>query len=100
MKMNLDCQSCTEILQKSRGCEKKAAIPAFNLDGEDFYRCPLKIITRQSIEYIRFYNFYREGYLPNTGGIMDQPGKFLDAMQIVEGAVREIEEEARKKPRK
>lgn len=97
LKMNLDCRKCTDAQKKVRGCIKKTSSPAFNLDGENLYRCPLKLITRQSLEYVRFYNFYRDGYLPDDGGIMDQPGKFLDAVGIIENSIREMEKEIEKK---
>ena len=95
--MNLDCQRCTDNLKEARGCIKKLSVPVFNLDGDDYFRCPLKIITKQTGEYVRFYNFFRDGYLPNAGGIMDQPGKFLDAMSIIESAVGEMEKETEKR---
>ena len=100
MKMNLDCQACTGNLKKARGCTEEAPVPMFDLDGKEYCRCPLKIITRQSMEYIRFYSFFRDGYLPNAGGIMDQPAKFLDAMSMIESVLAETQEEMRKKWRK
>lgn len=98
--MNLDCQSCTDSQKEVRGCIKKSSTPVFNLDGEDYFRCPLKIVTKRSIEYVRFYNFYREGYLPGKGGILDQPGKFIDVMEAIDGAIREMEKKTDKKWRK
>lgn len=96
MKMNLDCRTCTSNLKKARGCLEATPIAVFDLDGEEYFRCPLRVITRQSAEYIRFFNFF-DRHLPNNGAILDQPGKFLDVVMVIEGARGEMEEEGEKR---
>ncbi len=71
----------------------------FALDGEDYYECPLKIITKQSWEYIKFYTFFEKGFLPNKGGILEQPAKFLDIMSIIEKFIGELNEQSAAKYR-
>lgn len=34
--------------------------------------------------YIQAYNMFDKGYLPNAGGWLDQPVKFLMAMNMIE----------------
>ncbi|MBI5427543.1 MAG: hypothetical protein HZA02_04600 [Nitrospinae bacterium] len=40
----------------------------------------------------RLYRHYKNGFLPVSGGILDQTNPFLQAMEIVESAVAEYEE--------
>jgi hypothetical protein len=42
------------------------------------------MVTGESFEYIRAYNFYKNGFLPNAGGWLDQPAKLLDAFNIID----------------
>jgi len=37
----------------------------------------------QTLAYLRFYNFFQEGFLPAAGGLLDQPAKFLAAMEVL-----------------
>lgn len=92
--MGLDCRKCNTDLKLERGCEKESTIPeAWNINGLKLNRCPLKIVKAQSFEYIKFYNFYKDGHLPNKGAILEQPAKFLDAIRIIEKALSERLEE-------
>lgn len=62
----------------------------------EFQRCPLKLITRQSLELIRAYNLYTQGYLPNAGGWMDQPAKLFEALDIIEVEIEKTKEQKEK----
>ena len=42
------------------------------------------MITRQSMQYIKAYNMFDKGYLPNVGGWLNQPVKFLMAINVIE----------------
>ncbi len=70
-------------MQEARGCTKPAPIPVFVLDGERYFRCPLRIITRQTAEMLRYFRFYNDGYLPVEGGMLDQSAKFVQAIEII-----------------
>lgn len=95
---DLNCRLCTEQDKIENGCEAESSIPgAWKLYDWEFQRCPLKLITSQSIDYLKAYGFYNKGYLPNAGTWMDQPAKFIEAMGIIEREVTAIQEsEARK----
>ncbi len=84
--MDLDCQKCTEQRKISRGCKEEAPAPVFEMDGEKYYRCPLKLIRKETLEYVRFHRFFQMGYLPNAGGLLEQPAKFLNAIEVIENA--------------
>ncbi len=85
-KFKLDCRSCTSIQKRERGCVRDSLVPgAWELDGWKFSRCPKKVATRWSYEYIQAYNFYKGGFLPNKGGWMEQPVKFIAAVMFIDG---------------
>ncbi len=92
--MKLDCRVCTEIQKKERGCTEKSLLPgAWVLDGEEFDRCPLRIVPVKTYEYIRTYNLFTKGYLPNTGGWFDQPRKFIEVMEFIESELAKLQRE-------
>ena len=81
----LDCQTCTDGKKVEKGCEKDSPIHGrWQIDDWKFSRCPLKMITRQSMQYIKAYNMFDKGYLPNAGGWLNQPVKFLMAINVIE----------------
>jgi hypothetical protein len=92
-KFKLDCQTCNKTQKRERGCVKDSVIPnAWELDGGKFSRCPKKLITTQSYKYIRAYNFYKEAHLlPNPGIWQEQPLKFIEIVEFIDGVVREGE---------
>ena len=91
--LELDCQKCSEKKKRAWGCEEETKEPFLTIDKEEIRRCPLKLITVQSMDYIRFYGYYKEGYLPNAGGILEQPAKFLDTVTEIENILAEIRQE-------
>ena len=85
-KWKLDCRTCTRVQKLERGCIQDSLIPeAWELDDWKFSRCPKKVVTRQSYEFILAYNFYKGGFLPNPGGWMQQPVKFIEAVMLIDG---------------
>ncbi len=74
-------------MQEPRGCREPVGFPTFTLDGEDYFRCPVSLITPFTNTCLRLYGHYKAGFLPAEGGILDQAQAFLDAMVIIESAV-------------
>jgi len=88
---------CSDEEKIERGCETDSPIKgAWTLDEWELERCPLKIVTRQSLEYVRAYILFEKGFMPNKGGWMDQSAKFIDAMEIVEAEISKMRKEAEK----
>lgn len=84
-KLDLNCAACNEILKKERGCEQDSPIPDKWQIGEvSLQRCPLKAVDRRVFIYIKAYNFLQHGILPNTGGWLNQPAKFIEAMELID----------------
>ena len=72
-------------MKLERGCEEDSPIEGvWKLKDWEFRRCPRKLVARASIEYLNAYLFFDKGYLPNPGGWLDQPLKFIQAMKIIE----------------
>lgn len=43
--------------------------------------------SEQSLQFLRLYGHYKNHLLPHAGGLLDQPNVYLQAMEIIEGAV-------------
>ena len=83
--MGLDCRKCKGALRVHRGCDADSPIPGkWNIDGWRFQRCPNKVVSLSSFEYIQAYNMYKNGFLPNQGGWLDQSAKLIDAFTIID----------------
>ncbi|MDD5108294.1 MAG: hypothetical protein PHC29_02110 [Candidatus Omnitrophica bacterium] len=93
-KFGLDCQKCSDALKLERGCAADSNIPEMWKIGDwEFSRCPRGLVTIKSIEYLNAYIFFKEGFLPNPGGWLDQPLKFIQAMRLIAAEVIKIKEE-------
>jgi hypothetical protein len=40
---------------------------------------------------LRLYQHYKLGYLPFSGGVLQQPNKFLEAMEVISATIGGIE---------
>jgi hypothetical protein len=96
MQLGLNCSACDETMQKERGCTEDGIVPF--LVGENRYtRCPIKLITRTTWDYIKAYKYHKMGLLPNGISYMNESQKYLDAMTILDNEVARIEEAEMKK---
>lgn len=94
----LDCRACSAEQKIENGCEEDSPIPGvWKLDDWMFSRCPLKLITVETRDVIRAYSMMKLGFLPNEGGWLDQPGKLIDAFEILEREVQKAQESQVKK---
>jgi len=57
----------------------------------------LTLITEQTLKVIPLYRHYKNGLLPAGGGILDQTPQFLRAMEIIDAAVGEHNENESRK---
>jgi len=92
----VNCRSCL----KGEKAQCEFEVPGqetWELNGEEYQGCPFKIVTRASADFIRAFNFYELGYLPNAGGWLDQPAKMLDAFEVITKELKKIEEEKMRK---
>ena len=94
--MGLDCPNCPDKLQEMRGCHEEVQGSEFEFEGEVLKRCPLKLVTSLSRRLLRFYRFMEKGFLPNPGGILDQPNRFIEAVAVIDDTIAKVVEEERK----
>lgn len=58
------------------------------------------MVTAQSREYIRAFGFYKDGFLPNPGGWLNQPAKLMDVFLIIDSEIDKMaHDEAEKRKR-
>ncbi len=93
--LDLDCHDCPEGLKRFRGCTEEVDTP-FEFEGDILRRCPLQLITQTTKKFMRFYQFMEKGFLPNPGGLLEQPNRFLEAMSVLNDTISRSREEQRK----
>lgn len=89
----MDCRRCNEAQKSERGCKRSSIIPdVWSLGDWKFDRCPLKVVSQQSFDFIRAFNFYKAGSYPNPGGWADQPLKLIEAILFIQAEINSAEE--------
>lgn len=56
-------------------------------------RCPIKYVTPESWAMVEAYRYFKMFGMPNPDGWLNQPSKFLEAMDIIDQMVIELAEE-------
>lgn len=80
----LDCRNCNDFQKQDRGCLEDSPIPQRWRAGEyESRRCPRKMTTTQSKEYINAYSLFKINPAPNGQGWINEAKKFIDAMNII-----------------
>lgn len=72
----------------------------FYIGEERYFRCPLKIITLISWEFVEAFTLYQKSILPNGTGWINESQKYLDAMFVLGSEFKKIENEKIKKANK
>lgn len=70
-----------------------------DIDGETVFRCPRRPILenpRLWNEIFFLYSSYKQGFLPEAGGLNDQPSRLMEYLRHVDMMVSECEEERRR----
>ncbi len=94
--LTMNCRNC--LCGRKIQCEyEMPGQEVWELYGEQYRGCPFKIVTRQSANFLRAFQFYRQGYLPNGGSWIDQSAKMLDAFEVIEKELQAIEVEREKR---
>jgi hypothetical protein len=65
----------------------------WKIGDDEFLRCPRSMVTVKSIGYLYAYIFFEKGYLPNPGGWLAQPLKFVQAIQVIEQEIAKLRQE-------
>lgn len=91
IKNNLNCRHCNKQIKEVRGCNGFAEPK--EIEGIMVNQCPLKEVTTRSWLYIEAYNQYKNGFLPNNGGWLKQPMKFINAISLIDKFKEDINAE-------
>ena len=89
----LDCSNCSLHQKKERGCEEDTIVPV-SIMGEDSYRCPRRPILEDSAAfsyYLRLYRQYRQGTMPEPGGMLEQCALTMDIFSVLDQVYYEVE---------
>lgn len=86
------------VRENQKNCTGKAKIVKKRvLDIFSFTHCPGNFYSSAYGQLLDIHRQYRKGVLANPGGLMDQPAKYIDLMNLVENLVSQKEIEAMKK---
>jgi hypothetical protein len=77
----LDCHKCGEAEKLLRGCE--ADVQSFDVRGEQYTRCPKKLVTDKTYAWLEYYRFFDKGLLPSGDAILNQAHKFIKVMELI-----------------
>lgn len=56
--------------------------------------CLKPMVGPDEWKLISLYRHYKNGFLPSTGGVLDQPQVFLEAMEAIETQIEKNQREA------
>lgn len=88
----MGCHGC--LAGKKITCEYEVPGQEFwKFEGKQYRGCPFKQVTDLSANFLRAYNFYKNGFLPNTGSWLEQPAKFIEAVEVIENELAEMKQE-------
>lgn len=76
-----------------RFCEEDAEYALYEINGEDYFRCPVSQVTDESCEMLTIYSFFKDGHLPQPGSLFDQDFRMIEALKIVAHEAHKAEEE-------
>jgi hypothetical protein len=89
---NVDCSNCQPVFQTARGCVSDRQYPLI-VEGFETLRCPASFYNNSVGEYLQAYAQFKAGFLPESGGWLDQPIKFLDVMSLIDRLMNRFEQE-------
>lgn len=88
----MNCRGCLE--GKKKLCEFEVpGQETWKFEGREYKGCPFEQVSSLSANFLRAYNFYKNGFLPNEGSWLEQPAKFIEAVEVIENELAEIKQE-------
>jgi hypothetical protein len=84
-----NCSTCTPQNKINWGCEGNAR-QKLTLGATKLEVCPRRPLLDDPDKYSNIfwlYRQYKEGYLPETGGLYNQPAKYLEYIRIIDRAL-------------
>jgi hypothetical protein len=101
----LQCNRCTlktdeNYRETRKGCTGKVPFKRPLSEGIFYTICAGNFYNQAYGQLLDVHRQFRKGILANHGGLLDQPAKYLDVMNLVESIVSEKEIEQLKKSAK
>ena len=112
---NLKCSMCKnkhrgstkrqELLFKQKGCKevstnpKTQYKPTHEMTGASpilYYTCPANLRDGSASSLISVYDNYDKGIMPFSGGLLEQPSKFVEVMDLVHNLTSEYQTQRNK----
>jgi hypothetical protein len=66
-------------------------VPPYRIENIVVTRCPMKQISGIENDYMQVYYEYKNGFLPNDGGWLNQPMKFTQMMICIDKIMSKLE---------
>lgn len=96
--LDLDCNKCSNSQKALYGCEVDSQVKdMWQISGYILQRCPLSQIDFRVNDLFIYYKKYEKGYLPNSGGWLEQSAIFNDVIGIIETEYGKVAIEKAKK---
>jgi hypothetical protein len=73
-----------------RGCTNE--VPVRIIEGIEITHCPLRYLSDVEMDRLQMYKVYKDGFLPNEGGVLNQPIKLLQVIVYIENEMKRLEE--------
>ena len=73
-----------------RGCTNE--VPVRIIEGIKITRCPLTYLTDVEMDRLQMFKVYKDGFLPNDGGVLNQPIKLIQVIGYIENEMKRLEE--------
>lgn len=89
----LPCWECGDAIQEA--CEKCHG----DVRGVALYRCPRATLPRWASVVSQAYAWFKQGFLPAGGGMMDQTVWYASAMSIIDEELERLREPPEDPPR-
>lgn len=84
---NVCLNKSSDARRKRFGCKelREKPIPIINYNQRiDFYTCPGNLYDPSVENLLYIHNKFEQGIMPYGGALMDQPAKFIQAMQLID----------------
>ena len=91
------CEKCGEAQKQFNGCEEESDVAEQRWGVK---RCPVRLVTEQTANYLQAFNLLQLGILPYQQGWLRESNKFIEAMQVIGNEIRKIEAKQMKEMKK
>ena len=89
-----------KAMLSQKACAEIKANPSLKYKGKHgmtgspdivYYKCPANFQDNAARKYMLLYENYEKGQMPYEGGILEQPAKFVDLMELVHNLKNEYQ---------